>query len=116
MTGYDIFLSALNLINHNGDFSANNGEEILLKKSVFTINRVLSDLTDGTLSIENIHDKIECSDAVSDALCYGVAMFLSLSEGDSNSQNVFAEIYNLKRAKAKSGKGYIKNGVLSYLN
>lgn len=71
------------------------------------LNQILSDLkceAAGALS-----DELALSKPKADALCYGTAMLLTLTEGDGGRNKLFADIYNSKRAAALSELGSISD-------
>ena len=100
MTGYDIYNKVLNLsgnINHIDDgFS----EQIILERMPDIINQICFDLKIPT--IKALENEINATEAQIDALCYGAAMLLSLSGGETEKNRLFTQIYNAKRAAVLS--------------
>lgn len=100
MRGNDIYKRALNLLGYLSTDSVTVGEDRLLTRAPSLINQICIDLKiDG---LELLSDSISATPEKADALCYGTAMLLALSEGDGVKNQLFAEIYNAKRAKALS--------------
>lgn len=100
MTGYDIYKRVLALLGYLNAADVVVGEENLFKRSLDVINQICFDLNIET--INSLSCKIEANEIKIDALCYGVAMILSLIEGDGAKNKLFAQIYNAKRSKALS--------------
>lgn len=109
MTGRDIYLLSVGLLGYDPTPALNGSNDILAKNTVMAINRILLDLEGKGYCIKTLSDELPCGDRCADALLYGVAMMLSLIEGDAAKQNAYCEIYNAKRRTYKSCSGYIKD-------
>ncbi len=110
MTGNDIFDIVVSLLGYT-DFSRKLQDSSGLKeRTLCAINQITNDLC-GAKAIDNLFDEIPIDDASAAATPYGVAMLLSLIDGDSDKNAVFSSIYNAKRAAAK-GKRAIVSDVL----
>ena len=101
MTGYDIYRKALLRLSYK-DY-----ENKLSAKALEFINQICTDLK--IANIESINENINCSADVSEAVCCGLAMLLTLSEGDSVKNNVYTNMYNSKRASVLSKTIYIED-------
>ena len=106
MTGHKIFDSAMKLLGYTDSFGEIDDSTGLKSRATSVINRILTDLNLG-ISIEKLSDNIKTSKETEDALIYGAAMLLSLSDNDGGKNKLFAEIYNGKRASVKGNKTYI---------
>lgn len=106
MTGFDIYNRCLALMGYNiSESSVSN--QILIDKFPHILNQVASDLK--IHNIKCLSENIETSPAKAEALYYGAAMLLSLTEGETDKNQVFTEIYNSKRAAALSQKECIED-------
>lgn len=107
MTGYDIIKRAMNLLGYsaNGDDPDRAVGEAA--KGIQIVNQLLLDLNYG--DIVSLSDSLEISHSAEDALCYGAAMLLAVTEGDSEKNRFFAEIYNAKRSAALAKTDTVKD-------
>ena len=106
MTAHKIFDDAMKLLGYT-DYSGEIDDSTGLKaRATAVINRILSDLNID-ISINKLSDKIEASKEAEDALIYGTAMLLALSDNDGGKNKLFAEIYNGKRAFVKGNKSLV---------
>ena len=107
MNGYDIYDRAMIRLG----FKATGKNEIMdagiMSRAEEFINQIAADLK--LRPIENLSDNIDCSAELSEALCCGVAMLISLSEADANKNVIFTALYNAKRAAVLSGKTFIED-------
>lgn len=95
MKGYDIYKKVL------ARSGFENGDEIVLHNAQFAnvlemINQIAADLKVG--EITELSEEVSYSNEITEAICCGVAMLLSLNEGDFEKNQIFAGIYNAKRA------------------
>ena len=98
MTGYDVIKRAMRLLGYSGeegDPSESNGAA---EKGLEIINQLLSDLDCGV--VYSLLDSLCIPKAKEEALLYGAAMLLALTEGDANKNHLFSEMYNAKRGTA----------------
>ncbi len=102
MTGIDVYRQVSSLLGIEAAGEACRDEKELLSSIHSTTNRVLADLTDSKTQITRLSDEIAVTDAVTEAIPYGVTMFLLLGRGDRERYNVFADLYSKKRARAKT--------------
>ncbi len=100
MTGNELYHRVLGLLGYLDVSIVRAGEDNLLKRAPEIINQVCLDLK--IPEIKTLSDNIVASNTSLDALCYGVAMIMSLVEGDGAKNQIFASIYNAKRATALS--------------
>lgn len=90
MSGYDIFKKAILRLSYG------NYENNLIAKALEFINQICIDLKLPV--IDNISNTLEASPEYIEAVCLGLAMLLTLSEGDSEKNRVYTNLYNAKRA------------------
>ena len=98
MTGYDIYKRAINLLGYS-----ENGKSIVLNDSIFDrsldlINQIAEDI--NLPRIASLSEKFVIESKNLQALCFGTAMLIAISEGDSAKAGMFSQIYNAKRAAA----------------
>lgn len=106
---FDEAMTMLGYVNAEGL----SGEEDMLKKSLVIINKIYFELYrafvnkkgDGFIPLGNINDEVNLPQVVlRDIAPYGVAMFLAQSEGDADSQALYANLYNQKKISGSVGK------------
>lgn len=104
MTAREVLNSALKLLGYT---EANGNSELpqrILNRGTALINVIYSELwraegKDEFTPIETLTDEIKLTDRVlSEIMPSGVAMLIAQSESDGDSQQLWAEIYNRKRA------------------
>lgn len=103
MSGYDIYKKALLRLGYND--AGINDSKISIAKEL--INQILSDLR--LEPINEMSYKIKASRDHLEAVCCGLAMLLSLSEGDSAKNQLFTDLYNAKRAAILSEISFIED-------
>lgn len=107
MNGYDVYDRAIIRLG----FKATGKNEIMdagiMGRAVEFINQIATDLK--LKQIEALSDNIDCSAELGEALCCGVAMLISLCEGDANKNVIFTALYNAKRTTVLSSKAYIED-------
>lgn len=85
-------------------FSGEN-EQRIQENALAVVNAVYAELyflekDNGFKEIEKFSDEIKLSERVlNDVMPYGVASLLAFSLGDTENQNHYGQIYNLKRKK-----------------
>lgn len=106
----------------NGDYVIEKAVELLgydnnaryQFKSLSALNSIYSDLfylnnDEGFKPLTTTGDEIALTEKIiNDVMPYGVASMIALSMGDSDNQQIFSQIYNLKRKRAKT-KGTIED-------
>lgn len=107
MNGYDIYDRAIIRLGYKSTGKTEITDSGIMIRAVEFINQIAIDLKLGP--IKDLSDKIECSNEFSEALCCGVAMLISLSEGDANKNVIFTALYNAKRAAVLSSKAFIED-------
>ena len=100
MTGNDIYLIVSSLLGFSEGLSDARNDITLRERMLVSINRIGADLCDMP-SLKSLNDSIDLSSAFCEALPYGVAMLISLTDGDSEKNSIFTSLYNSKRAAAK---------------
>lgn len=98
MTGYDVIKRARILLGLSGADAAYADSALAAQEGLEIINQLCADLSLGGLS--SLSDELNASAAKQEALCYGTAMLLALTEGDAGKNQIFANIYNAKRGTA----------------
>ena len=98
MPGYDVIKRAMHLLGYSGQEGDPSESQGTAEKDLEIINQLLPDLNCG--GILSLSDFLETTKAKEEALIYGVAMLLALTEGDANKNHLFAEMYNAIRATA----------------
>ena len=96
MTGYDIYKRVLNISGYHNFADDSFSKQVVLEKMPDIINKICFDLK--IAEIKELEDIINATQKQIDALCYGTAMLLALSEGESEKNDLFTKIYNAKRA------------------
>lgn len=107
MTGNEIYRRVLGLLGYLNTNTVNASAENFLKRALDIINQLCLDL--NIPQIKLLSDKIEADSKKLDALCYGTAMLMALVEGDGAKNEIFAKLYNAKRAAALSTKEKIED-------
>lgn len=105
MTGLEIYRRALALLGYWDEVGNPMTGGIGEVRAAELINQLLSDLNGG--GIGSLSDEISLDNKDCDALCCGTAMLIALAEGDSAKNSLFTELYNAKRAAAKSRREMI---------
>ncbi len=100
MTGYDIYKRASALLGYNIQNGETAEHSSLTNRLPHLINQILSELK--IKEIESLYDKIDASPQKAEAIYYGTAMLIALSESDGTKNQIFADIYNAKRTSALS--------------
>ena len=106
MTGQEAFEQAMGLLGYaNGNGLRN--DNALLQRALPILNAVYGDLyyvsekKNPYKPIVSIAEEVPLPERVTnDCFVYGVAMWLAQSENDGDNQQLFASIYNQKRAGA----------------
>ena len=96
MTGNDLYKRTLGLLGYLNSNMVSANKDNLLKRATDIINQICFDLKLKTIS--ELENTIVATSERLDALCYGVAMLLAVSEGETEKNKLFAQIYNAKRA------------------
>ena len=105
MNGYNIYDKACIRLGYKGTGNNEILDSRIVGRALEFVNQISIDLKLG--GVENLSDKIICSEEHSEALCCGVAMLISMAEGDLNKNVIFTALYNAKRAATLGGIGYV---------
>ena len=108
MTGNDIFETAIMLLGYTDSSRKFQDSSKLKERALCAINQIARDLG-VCATAESLFDEIAFNDMQSSAAPYGVAMLLSLIDGDSDKNTMFSSIYNAKRAAAKNETGSVRD-------
>lgn len=109
MTGYDVYKRVLNMSGYLNNDNIILDEQSLIIRIVDMINQICVDLKIDAIS--GLEDQIKTENYKVDALCYGVAMLLSISDNESQKNALFTQIYNSKRGAVLSQKEYIEDKI-----
>ncbi len=101
MSGYEIFKHAVLRLGFQ-DY-----ENRLSSGALEFLNQICLDLKIHT--VKSLSEEIEVSDDLCEALCCGVAMLLSFSEGDSEKNKLYCDLYNAKRASVLSKVCFVED-------
>ena len=107
MTGQDIYKRCMALMGYTVSEGEIISDQTLISRFTEFINQIALDLK--LSPINSLSDKITTTPAKTDALYYGTAMLLSLSEGETTKNQFFANIYNSKRITALSENSNISD-------
>ena len=111
MNGMSLFDKAMEMLGY-ASAEGISGRDDMLKKALTLINNVYAELyyafvqrpgdEDNFVPLANINDSLNLPTVVlNDIAPYGVAMYLAQSEGDADSQSLYASIYNQKKVRGK---------------
>ena len=98
MRGSDLKKRVLNLLGYSGNAGSPSSAALMEKRCLEAVNQIMADLKGE--SISSLSEELTISAAKTQALCYGTAMMLSLTEGDGEKNRLFTDLYNSKRAAA----------------
>ncbi|MBE6749896.1 MAG: hypothetical protein E7560_01870 [Ruminococcaceae bacterium] len=104
MNGYDLYEKVLTRLGYVGGNTVNT-EQRFFSSFLELCNQIAADLK--LAEIKDYEQPLELTPQEAEALCCGTAMLLAFSEGDSNKNKLFTEIYNAKRAALLSKTDYI---------
>lgn len=106
MNGYDVYKKALTRLGYTaGD------DRRLIEKAPELIGQIAADLR--LEPPKDMSEDLKLKTDESEALCCGVAMMLSLYEGDGEKNKIFCELYNAKRAGVLRGSSVIVDSLPS---
>ncbi len=103
-TGQEVLNQALLLLDYTGRYAG--GQAAMARRGLAAVNQAYCDLwhiegRGAFVPLRTLDGVLELSErACADILPYGAAMFLAQSEGDGDSQRLYAALYNQKRAGA----------------
>lgn len=109
MNGYDIYSRSAVRIGISGTADEIVSDSRLLARALELINQISADLK--LEEISNLSDEISCSETEVEALCCGVVMLLSLSDGDTAKNQLYTGIYNAKRATVLGGISHVEDNL-----
>ncbi len=107
MRGNDVYRRVLALLGYLNTDKVIAGEENLLNRVNDIINQICIDLKIPQIKL--LSDEITATPETVEALCYGVAMLMALEDGDGVKNQLFAQIYNSKRASVLSKKETVED-------
>lgn len=98
MKGFDIYKKAMLLLGYNDIISNPPLQAGFEEQGADLIAQIAADLRiSGEISLSS---DLNIGTEQAEALIYGTAMLLSLTEGDAAKNRIFTELYNAKRAAA----------------
>lgn len=105
MQGYDIYKRICVLLGYNTE----NGELSDTRAGRMTdiINQISQDLR--IEPIESLSQQMTVEPKKAEALVYGCAMMLAVSEGDASKASVYSQLYNAKRMSALCQKDIVED-------
>ena len=107
MTARDILTTAMTMLGYTRNNGEISGEQELFKRGIIAVNQAYADLFyllggKDYKAITSSNDTINLPERIlNDIMPYGVAMFIAQSENDGDSQALYANIYNKKRASVR---------------
>lgn len=107
MTGYDIYKKACARVGVSGAADEIIADSRLLARALEFVNQIALDLKMN--EINNLSDEIAGDSVKTEALCCGVAMLISLSCGQAEKNQIYANIYNSKRAAVLAHSSFIED-------
>jgi len=107
-SGRDILKQALLLLNYTDIYEQldEDDTDAVAKRGLAAVNQIYGDLwytgrEDPFLPLTDLDEPVLLTDRqAKDVMPFGVAMLLAMSEGDGDNQQVYATVYNRKRAAA----------------
>lgn len=108
MTVNDIYSRVLILLGEDGLREELNDDTLSKSHFLSSFNEIMSDLTDEENEY-GMYSELDLPQPLRQAALYGTAMLLSLENGQTESNRIFCELYNSKRAAAKGRLKQIKN-------
>ena len=108
MTVNDIYNRVLILLGEDGLREELNNDTLSKSHFLSSFNEIMSDLTDEENEY-GMYSELDLPQPLRQAALYGTAMLLSLENGQTESNRIFCELYNSKRAAAKGRLKQIKN-------
>lgn len=108
MTAYEVYLKTIKLLGYDAEQNTAIGDK-LQKTAMTAISAVLEDLGFRKIVMIGSDTEIAANEKISEALPYGVAMFVCSAIGDSEKQAFFTDIYNSKRTRCRAKTEKIKD-------
>lgn len=109
MTGYDIYKKACARVGISGTSDEIIVDSRLLSRALEFVNQIASDLKIN--EIKNLSDEIVSEPEKAEAVCCGVAMLLSLCDGNAEKNHIYTNIYNAKRATVLAHSCFIEDNL-----
>ncbi len=110
MTGGDITAKVIFLLGYN-DMNGNTSDARFQTAAKNALNFIYSDLfyinnTEGFIELGGLSEDIDLPEiALTDVMPYGVAAFIAQAMGDTQNQQYFSNMYNLKRKRLAKQEG-----------
>lgn len=108
MTLREMYIKAMILLGYVKSDGEISGHQELQKQSVAAVNQIYTDLyfalgKSDFKPLDNSSQGIDLPERIlNDVMPYGVAMLIAQSENDGDSQALYANIYNKKRASVRA--------------
>ena len=106
MNGYEIYNKVLTRLGFKR-FETGAKDSGLLSRTHELINQICLDL--NLKEIKNLNEDMMFTPKEKEALICGVAMLFSLSEGDSEKNKIYTDLYNAKRSAVLSKTSQIED-------
>ena len=106
MNGFELYNKVLTRLGFSR-YEQDSFDEGLLKRVLELINQIAADLQ--LEGIKTLSENMNYNFAQTEAICCGVAMLFSLSEGDSEKNKIYTALYNSKRAALLSKTAYVED-------
>ena len=107
MNGYEIYNKASIRLGYKGNGRDEVSDSRLTGRILEFLNQIIIDLK--LEPVNSLSENLSYSNDVLETICCGVAMMMSLSEGDTNKNVIFTALYNAKRMTALSKTDFIKD-------
>lgn len=107
MNGYELYKKALTRLGYNSSDNETVFSDSRMIRAKELINQILCDLKQPL--IDELSANIKVSVEIAETLCCGLAMLLSLCEGDGTKNQLFTDIYNAKRASVLAEISFIED-------
>ena len=109
MNGFDIYNKAAIRLGYKGKGRDEVSDTRFMGRILEFVNQIAIDLK--LKPVNSLSEEINYSNDTLEAICCGVAMLLSMSEGDTNKNVIFTALYNAKRMTVLSKSDYIKDAL-----
>ena len=107
---YDIYKRVLILIGEEEIVNMNTDDSALKNRFLTALNEIAEDITGLGVNYD-MYSEIALESSAVQALTYGSAMLLSLESGQTETNRIFCELYNSKRAAYMGKTGNIINSI-----
>lgn len=106
MNGYELYNKVIARLGFKR-FETGAKDSGLLSRTLELINQICLDL--NLKESKNLNENMQLTESEKEALICGVAMLFSLSEGDSEKNKIYTDLYNARRAALLSKTSQIED-------